>query len=465
MDTIPDILIVERDTSALLELEDMMYRLGFNSCSKALPETRIDEIDLADPDLAIIGPGLDPQECLKCIHKLRIYDLSVPIVVYRSDGLCSGEWSTPFEGIHYLSLDADPKTILETIGYAQKQRRDPALLSEFPILIGESEGMRKVREKIGRVCDKDITVLITGESGTGKELIARSIHYHSHRATGPLVKINCGALPDELLESEVFGFQKGAFTGAHKDKPGRLELADGGTLFIDEIGDLSLPLQVKFLQVLEDKAFSRLGGTYEKEVDARVIAATNADLAEKVRKGDFRKDLFFRLDVAHIEARPLRERAEDIPLLIHYFHNKYSYEFKKELFRVPEEVLHLLQAYSWPGNVRELENVIRRAMVLRDWNFIYRELPVDKGEYDEGISLFGDSKSHFVWSEEKVKGFFAASDFSLRTMTKAYVSEVEKEAILRALKETQWNRRKAAGLLKISYKTLLNRILEFDLRP
>jgi two-component system response regulator AtoC len=161
----------------------------------------------------------------------------------------------------------------------------------------------------------------------------------------------------------------------------------------------------------------------------------------------------------------LRERAEDIPLLIHYFHNKYSYEFKKELFRVPEEVLHLLQAYSWPGNVRELENVIRRAMVLRDWNFIYRELPVDKDEYDEGITLFGDSKSRFVWSEEKVKGSFAASDFSLRTITKAYVSEVEKEAILRALKETQWNRRKAAGLLKISYKTLLNRILEFDLRP
>ena len=159
----------------------------------------------------------------------------------------------------------------------------------------------------------------------------------------------------------------------------------------------------------------------------------------------------------------MRERAEDIPLLIHYFLNKYSYEFKKELFRVPEEVVHVLQAYSWPGNVRELENVIRRAMVLRDWDFIYRELPVEKEDHDKGISFFGDSKNRFAWSDEKIKKFFTKSDFSLRTITKAYVSEVEREAILRALRETQWNRRKAAGMLKVSYKTLLNRILEFDL--
>jgi len=280
------------------------------------------------------------------------------------------------------------------------------------------------------------------------------------------LKISCGALPDDLLESEVFGFQRGAFTGAHKNKPGRLELAHGGTLFIDEIGDLSLQLQVKFLQVLEDKSFSRLGGVDDKVVDARVVAATNTDLWKMVSEGAFRKDLYYRLNVVNIEAPPLRRRKEDIPLLVDYFLNKYCYELKRQPLELPLHVLRALNEYAWPGNVRELENVVRRAIVLREWDFVYKELDLDlhldTGEV--GLAL-GGGAAIAGWAEGKVRSYMREEDFSLKKITKQYVSEVEKRAILRVLDQTRWNRRRAAKILGVSYKTLLNRIAEFNLRP
>jgi two-component system response regulator AtoC len=326
--------------------------------------------------------------------------------------------------------------------------------------------MKRVRQKVVSVSGKDMTVLITGETGTGKELIARAIHYHSPRRRGPLVKINCGALPDELLESEVFGFQRGAFTGAHKDKPGRLEMAHGGTLFIDEIGDLSLSLQAKFLQVFEDKAFSRLGGTRDERVDTRVVAATNTDLWEKVRLGTFRKDLFYRLNVVHVRVPPLRERKEDIPFLTEYFLSKYCFEFKKDSLEVPDEIASLFAAYPWPGNVREIENVVRRGIVLRDWGFVYHELNLEDMSQESGSPT---GPTHHLprtrWNDERLAGFFERDDFSLKALSKAYVSEAERQALLEALEHTQWNRRKAAQLLRVSYKTLLNRIEEYGLEP
>jgi two-component system response regulator AtoC len=281
-----------------------------------------------------------------------------------------------------------------------------------------------------------------------------------------LVKVNCSALPDELLESEVFGFQKGAFTGAYRDKPGRLEMANGGTLFIDEIGNLSLSLQVKFLQVLEDRSFSRLGGTEDRIVDTRVVAATNTDLAKKVRDGTFRKDLFYRLNVVPIEAPPLRGRSDDIPLLTDYFLNKYCFELGKDCLELPRKIADLFLAYQWPGNVRELENVIRRAIILRNWDFIFKELNLENLQHDSEDVLLSDDTSHpLVWQDDKVRRFFRDSDFSLKKISNAYVSEAERQAILKALKQTQWNRKKAAELLRVSYKTLLNRIFEFDLKP
>jgi len=272
-------------------------------------------------------------------------------------------------------------------------------------------------------------------------------------------------LPDELLESEVFGFQKGAFTGAHKNKPGRLELAHNGTLFIDEIGDLSLALQAKFLQVLEDKAFARLGGIYDKFVDTRVVAATNSDLQKKVRDGLFRKDLFYRLNVIHIEATPLRERKPDIPILMHYFVDKYCLELKKDVLEIPARILKHLQAYQWPGNVRELENVVRRAVALRDWEFVFKELNLETIPKGAGHGSREELGVIAGWSDEKIEKLIKENRFSLKKITKTYVSEAERQAIVDVLAKTQWNRKKAAEMLGVSYKTLLGRIDEFRLKP
>jgi two-component system response regulator AtoC len=269
-------------------------------------------------------------------------------------------------------------------------------------------------------------------------------------------------LPDDLLESEVFGFQKGAFTGAHKDKPGRLEMAHEGTLFIDEIGDLSLSLQVKFLQILEDNLFARLGGTEDTVIEARVVAATNKDLWQKVRLGDFRKDLFYRLNVFHIRASRLRDRPEDIPLLMHYFLSKYCYTLKRDYLEIPDKVTEHFQAYQWPGNIRELENVVRRAVALKDWGFAFEELRTDRPEEEDEASVEDEA---FEWGDAKIKEHMIEKGFSLRKITKDYVSEAEKQAILDVLEQTQWNRKKAAQMLGVSYKTLLSRIDEFNLKP
>jgi len=337
-------------------------------------------------------------------------------------------------------------------------------ISEFPLIVGQSEKIREVRQKIRNVGGKNITVLITGETGTGKELVARFIHYHSPRREGPLVKISCGALPDDLLESEIFGFQKGAFTGAYRDKPGRLELAQGGTLFIDEIGELSLTLQVKFLQLLEDKAYARLGGVRDELIDIRAVAATNADLPKKVRLGQFRKDLFYRLNVIHIKVPPLRERKEDIGWLTYYFLNKYSFEQKRELLDIPDKISQRFQDYHWAGNVRELENVVRRAVALRDWGFVFKELQMDGTPQAE--SQFPPSVDHsFERRDQSIKETLNQKDFSLKKITKAYVLEAERKAILGALEKTHWNRKVAAQNLQVSYKTLLNRIDELGLKP
>ena len=242
-----NILIIETDPSLLAGLEEKINFLGFKSCRPAGPDKPIDQLEALGPDLTILGPSLDMETSFKCINKLKIIDPIMPILTSNDDSrlLSGSSASPPFEGVHYLSKNLHPDEISEVIESALRHRSECESQPDFPLIVGQSQEIKSIKQKIQKVCSKDITILITGETGTGKELIARSIHYHSQRKKGPLVKINCGALPDELLESEVFGFQRGAFTGAHKDKPGRLEMADGGTLFIDEIGELSLSLQVK----------------------------------------------------------------------------------------------------------------------------------------------------------------------------------------------------------------------------
>jgi two-component system response regulator AtoC len=461
------ILILESDEAIAADLVNKVKQLGFESCSTAAPDTPINQLETLRAELAILGPSLDAEACLKSIHKLKILDPLTP-VLFSCEDLCQPDASvsTPFNDISRLTSGYVPDEISGVIRNALKHKAECEHRPDLPVLIGRTPEMIDIRQKIRTVSEKEINLLITGETGTGKELIARSVHFYSQRNEGPLVKISCGALPDQLLESEVFGFQRGAFTGAHKTKPGRIELAHEGTLFIDEIGALSLSLQGKFLQVLEDREFSRLGGTRERMLDIRVVAATNADLRKMVNEDTFRKDLYYRLNNVHMKVPPLRQRKDDIPLLTHYFLNKYCFELKKNVFEMPEHVANFFLSYHWPGNVRELENVVRRGIVLRDWNFIFDELsldsPTQEGELGSPALAYA---APVDWPDARVKEFFEEPGFSLKKISKTYVSEAEREMILKALKETEWNRKKAAKQLGVSYKTLLNRIDEFNLKP
>ncbi len=464
----PNILIIDSSPAVLAELERKVKGLNFKPWPMTSLDIPISQVEILNPEVVFLGPSLDCKTVLKFIHTIRIISHLTPILSSCEEIVSPGGiTSVPFDGIYYVNPDPYEKAIFNVIQNAIEKKEEKSLTPTFQVLIGQGRQIKAIREKIRKVSTKDITVLITGETGTGKELIARAIHYHSGRSKGPLVKINCGALPDELLESEVFGFQRGAFTDAHKDKPGMLEMAHNGTLFIDEIGNLSLSLQVKFLQVLEDQTFTRLGGVEDKIIDTRVVAATNSNLQKKVREGSFRKDLFYRLNIVHIIAPPLRERKDDILLLAQYYMTRYSHELKKEAVEIPDNVANLFMEYHWPGNVRELENIIRLGIVLRDWSFAFKELSVAK-DLDQGtnsLSLSSAYLPNLEWDDAKVRDYFNRDEFSLKKLSKDYVSEAERQAILDTLRETHWNRKKAAKILKVSYKTILNRIEEFDLKP
>ena len=313
----------------------------------------------------------------------------------------------------------------------------------FQNMVAKSQAMRAIFETIRKIADYKTTVLITGESGTGKELIARAIHYNGIRKDKPMVAVNCGGLPENLLESELFGYAKGAFTDAGKDKKGIFQEATGGTFFLDEIGELPLSLQVKLLRVLQDEMVRPLGSAEAFKVDVRIIAATAANLAKAVQEGTFRDDLFYRINVLHIEVPPLRDRKEDIPLLVNHFMEKFDRHLRKEITEIQPEALRALMTYPWPGNVRELENVIERTMVLTERSHIHvSELP-DK---------IRDPQPSIVppWPSQE-------------TSLKANTMVLEKALIERALRETDNNRTRAAKLLGISHPTLLSKMKTYGI--
>jgi two-component system response regulator AtoC len=284
----------------------------------------------------------------------------------------------------------------------------------------------------------------------GKEVVARSIHLNSFRGERPFVKVNCAALPQELLESELFGYEKGAFTGAYRQKPGKFELANGGTIFLDEISEISLSLQGKLLQVLQDREFSRLGGKKDIRVDVRVLVATNRNMEESVKNGQFREDLYYRLNVVNITIPPLRDRREEIPIFVEYFLEKFSKKYQKKITSLSDKMMKALSQYHWLGNVRELENVIQRLVVLGNEKAIIEELtPVTKGD------SITESKKKMVPAK---KGWP-----SLKEVHQEAIRKAESEIILKALEMTNWNRKKAADILNISYKALLYKIKETGL--
>ncbi len=311
----------------------------------------------------------------------------------------------------------------------------------FSNMVAKSKAMQAVFDMIKKVADYKTTVLITGESGTGKELIARAIHFNGSRHNGPIVSINCGGIPETLLESELFGYKKGAFTDAKQDKPGRFSEAHSGTLFLDEIGELPLSLQVKLLRVLQDEEITPLGSTGIKKVDVRVVAATAKDLGQEIKNGQFRDDLYYRINVVNIYLPPLRERVEDIPLLTDYFINLFNAKLKKDIKCVSSEVMEQFMTYPWPGNVRELENVIERAILLGPGNTLeISDLPPNlKGDLNPPSGLTPDGIS------------------SIKVASRI----LEKELIERALTKTGGNRTKAAKILEISRPILISKIKQY----
>ncbi|HEY6099913.1 MAG TPA: sigma-54 dependent transcriptional regulator [Anaeromyxobacter sp.] len=321
-----------------------------------------------------------------------------------------------------------------------------------------SGAMERVWSLVGRIVDTDVPVLLVGESGVGKDVVARRIHATSRRAARPFVKINCAALPGELLESELFGHEKGAFTGAHAEKPGKFELADQGTIFLDEIGEMDPRLQAKLLQVLQDEEFYRVGGKRSVRVDARVVVATNRNLDVAIRQGTFREDLFYRLNVVTIRVPPLRERKEEIGPLVRHFVEKYRNRYRGGLEHVPPEVMERFHAYDWPGNVRELENLVRRLVVLRDPSMVLGELgPGSRPP----AALAGNTATNGV----RLDTLHATlpEDAPLKDVARRAARIAEREAILRALMRTGWNKRKAAKRLQISYKALLYKIKDCEI--
>jgi len=349
-------------------------------------------------------------------------------------------------------------------------------------LIGVSKSMLKIKELINHVANTNLNVLITGETGVGKEVVAQSLYAESARSSQNFVKINCAALPETLLESELYGYEKGAFTGAHKKRPGKFQTANKGVLFLDEIGDMPISLQSKMLHVLQSGEFSPLGSDHELKTDVWVIAATNHNLEESIRKKTFREDLFYRLNIIKIEIPPLRKRKDDIPSLIEYYFRIYRSEYPENSGSKPDaSVLETLCNYPWPGNVRQLQNCIKKQMVLKSWSKIIDELP------KEPLDVLTDSQdepgnnnsqpqvnpefandrtniiSQFVDLSTSSEKLF--EDISLKKIKKLASDRVEKEVITFVLEKVGWNRSRASKILKISYKTLLYKMNEFEVQP
>ena len=460
------VLVIDDDPGVRDYLEALVSRQGYDVLAAAGGEDALRTLEDTRPDLVtldVVLPGMDGLETLKEL-KQRLPD--VPVIMLSGHGqartiveamkLGAADFlRKPFE-VEELELAFQKALEKRALRAEVEQLRGRTRSeSEMMILGGDTEKMREVREIIEQVADTDITVLIRGDSGTGKELVARTIFQLSGRRDRPFVKVNCAALPSELLESELFGFEKGAFTGAQKRKLGKFEYANHGTIFLDEISEMHPNLQAKLLQVLQDGEFSRLGGESDVRVDTRVIAATNRNLEEAVADGSFREDLYYRLNVVTIQLPPLRDRTDAIPLLVDHFLRKYNEHYKKEVKQLSQETMNVLMRHAWPGNVRELENMVKRMVVLENEQTVLEDIAVRDAARGNGS---GDAD---LLDLEGVDADLAdGRGIDLKAISKRAAQLAEKRVIEKVLAQTRWNRKEAAERLRISYKALLYKMKE-----
>jgi two-component system response regulator AtoC len=417
----------------------------------------------AAPDVVILDvmmPGIDGIETLR---RIREIDAELPVVMLSVVGAASTiVGAMQLGAVDYLNkpfeeseLEAVLEKWIQRRGLERERARLRAAVGD-PVAdsVWTSAAMRSIRAVIQQISGTDVTVLIQGESGVGKEIVARAVHAQSSRSGGPFVKVNCAALPEDLLESELFGYEKGAFTGANSRKPGRFEVAHRGTIFLDEIGEMSPALQAKMLQVLQDSVFTRLGGHEEIRVDVQVVSATNRPLVEMVSQNQFREDLYFRLNVVNIPIPPLRERREEIDDLVTTFLRRYSIQYDKPLLEASSLLLAAFHRYRFPGNVRELENMIKRIVVLESEDSILEEIARREAGQPSG-------RTGLQTLLEEIEE--TAGDVPLREVGRRVAQQAEREAIERVLRHTGWNRKQAAKLLNVSYKTLLQKIRDCGL--
>ncbi|PYU88798.1 MAG: Fis family transcriptional regulator [Acidobacteria bacterium] len=436
--------------STLLAAENYSVDFAHNG-AQALEKAR--ESDYSVVLLDLMMPDMDGLQVLEQFRKMESNPVTVILTAFAS--IEKAVKATKLGAFDFITKPFKNDEILLAVKNAAEHRR---LLEEnlrlkkslrerynFKNIIGKSAAMQQVFDLIAQVAPRRSTILVQGDSGTGKELVAKAIHASSGRADAPFVAINCGNIPSDLLESEIFGHAKGAYTGATSSKKGLFEVADGGTLFLDEVATISLETQAKLLRVIQEREFRRLGGLENIKVDVRIIAATNRDLQAAVEQGTFRDDLYYRLNVIVIKLPPLQERSEDVPLLADHFIKRYCEENEKELCVLEPSALKVLMDYHWPGNVRELENVIERAVVLAPGNVITAD-------------LFPKNLSHFL-PDSQVR--IPVDGLPL----KERVTNYERSLILAALDHTDWNQKRAAELLSVNATTLSEKLKRLKIKP
>jgi DNA-binding NtrC family response regulator len=446
------VLVVDDEKSMCQFLSIMLRKEGYqittvNSGKKAMESLKNQRFDVVLSDIRM--SGMDGIEVLKEIKKL---DPTIPVVIMTA----YASQKTAIEAVnqgafHYLIKHAKNDEIKMVVRNAldmKRVRQENQLLkkqlkktSDLKTIIGKSEEMQNIFKLVDKVADTDSTILIFGESGTGKELIARAIHYRSQRSNGPFVSINCGALPESLLESELFGHVKGSFTGAIKDKEGLFKVAQGGTFFLDEVGETSPTIQVKLLRVLQEREVIPVGGTNPIKVDVRLIAATNADLEKAIKQDRFRADLYYRLNVIPVYLPPLRKRRDDVPLLVNHFLKKFNDSLEPDKQKgISKEAMEVLVNYDWPGNVRELENVLERAVIL---------------EESKNISV--------ISLPDKLRRREPSSQRLITDKAQVTLEELEREYLIKVLNDTNWQKKKASAILGINASTLYRKIQRYGL--